>query len=180
MKTDDSTIYTILNLEQKLIEETFPYYTLYLGFSMFATHYLVVILFLGSSDPSLQFDRIVWIGTYITPYIFHFWVCAALFILLFLFFRDYRLGFRQIKLEPNQLTLYPKQTSKELQVFTWEFPLQSVLLSEQSSSFNIDLENRSLELPSNLNLSLVTKIQQFYKISSNGNLNDKAEFQDET
>lgn len=179
MKTDHSTIYTILNLEQKLIEETFPYYTLYLGFSMFATHYLVVLLFLGTSDPSLEFDRIVWLGTYITPYIFHFWLASASLILIFLFFRDYRVGFRQIKLEPNQITLYPKQKSKELQVLSWKYPIQSVLLSEQNNSFRIDLENGTLELPSKLNLSTAVKIKQFYKISSSEDLNDKAAFEDE-
>jgi hypothetical protein len=179
MKIDDATIYTILNLEQKLIEETFPYYTLYLGFSMFATHYLVVVLFLGSSDPSLQFDRIVWIGTYITPYIFHFWVSASFLILIFLFFRDYRMGFRQIKLEANQITLYPKQKSKELQVFSWEYSIQSVLLSKQNNSFTIDLKNRILELPSNSSPSTLSKIKQFYKISPTEALSDKAEFQDE-
>ncbi|MFT5648447.1 MAG: hypothetical protein ACI976_003147 [Aureispira sp.] len=180
MKSDDVDIYTIVNLEQKLIQETFPSYTLCLGLGMYATHYFVVFVFLGFSDPSLKLDRIIWLGTYITPYIFPFWGIAAFFILITLFFRDYRMGFRQIKLEPNQITLYPKHQSKELQILSWKHPIQSILLAEKNTSFKVDLENRSLQLPSIFYPSAVLKIRQFYKLpSTTEELSHQSEFQDE-
>ena len=180
MKSDDVDIYTIVNLEQKFIQETFPFYTLCLGWGMYATHYFVVFVFLGLSDPSLKLDQIIWLGTYITPYIFHFWVIAAFFILISLFFRDYKMGFRQVKLELHQITLYPKRPSKELQIISWEHPIQTILLPEKNTSFKIDLENRSLQLPSDFYPSAVIKIRQFYNVQSiNEELSHKSEFQDE-
>ncbi|CAA6826239.1 MAG: Unknown protein [uncultured Aureispira sp.] len=161
MKTDDATVYTIVPTKQKFIADTFPLYTLCLGFGMYAMHYIVV-LFIGFFDPSLELERIIWLGTYVTPYLFHFWVLAAFFILGFLFFRDYRKGFRQIKLERYQITLYPKQKSEALQIFSWEYPIQTVLLPKGNTLFKIDLENRSLSLPANTDPSAIVKITQFY------------------
>jgi hypothetical protein len=180
MKSDDVDIYTIVKVRQKLIQETFPFYTLCLGLGMYATHYFVVFVYLGFSDPSLKLDRIIWLGTYITPYIFPFWSIAAFFIFITLFFRDYRKGFRQIKLEPNQITLYPKYQSKELQILSWEHPIQTIRLAEKNTSFKIDLENRNLQLPSIFHPSAILKIRQFYNVqASNEELSPQSEFQDE-
>lgn len=172
--------YTIVTTKQNLLEDTFPLYTVYLGLGMYATHYFITFVYLGSLEPSLFFDRIIWIGTYITPYIFHFWLVGALFILGILFFRDYRRGFRQIKLESNQITLYPKQQTKELQVLSWEKPITTILLSKKNTSFDIDLENQCLILPYVFYSSEIFKIVQFYAAQLiNEPLSNKIEFQDE-
>ena len=180
MKPDDLQVYTIVKIEQDLIEETFPFYTTCLGFGMYAMHYFIVYVFLGLSDQSLVLDRIIWMGTYITPYIFHFWILAAISILIVLFFRDYRKGIRQIKLEPNQITLYPKQKDQEPQVLSFEHSIQTIFLPEKNTSFKIDTENRSLLLPSTLYSPAILKIAQFYDAKLvKEETNDKSEFQDE-
>lgn len=180
MKTENLQIHTFIKINQKFIADTFPLYTLYLGLGMYALHYFVVFVFLNFSDQSLVFDRMVWIGTYITPYIFHFWILGASFILAFLFFRDYQMGFRLIKLEPNQITLYPKQKTKGTQVHSWEHSIQTVFLSKKNSQLEIDLENRSLILPANLYSSKAFRITQFYNAQLiDDEHNHQSEFQDE-
>jgi hypothetical protein len=178
MKTNNLQPYTFIKTDQKFIADTFPLYTLCLGLGMYATYYFVVFVFL--SDQSLAFDRTVWLGTYVTPYIFHFWILAASFILAFLFFRDYQMGFRQIKLEPNQITLYPKQKTKELQIHSWEHPIQSIFLSKKNTLLEVDLESRSLILPANIYSSKILKITQFYDAQVvNDERNHQSESQDE-
>lgn len=162
METSDSKIYTFIKTDQKFIANTFPSYTFFLSLVMYTVYYLTAFVTLRFSDKSLTLDLIIWLGTYITPYVVPFYFVCALCILIGLFFRDYRIGFRQIKLEPNQITLYPKQKAKELQVLSWEHPIQSVFLSPENTLPKIDSENRSLILPAKFYSSTVFKITEFY------------------
>jgi hypothetical protein len=180
MNTESPSFHTFVTTKQNPLGDTFPLYTLYVGLGMYAIYYIVTFIYLGFIDQSLVLSRIIWIGTYITPYIFHFWMVCAFLILVILLFRDYRRGFRQIKLEAHQITLYPKQKNKELQIISWEHPIQAVFLSEKLTSLKVDAENKGLLLPSNFYPAAVLKITQFYDADLvNEELNDKSEFQDE-
>lgn len=180
MKTADIPLYTIVTTEQHLLKDSFPRYTLYLGLGMYAAYFFTTFIYLGLLDQSLVLDKIIWIGTYITPYIVHFWLISAIFILIILFLKDYRQGFRQVKLEPNQITLYPKQKTKKLEILSWEKPIKTIFLAQQKTSFEIDLENQRLTIPYIFYTSGVSKITQFYdaQLINKASIH-KTEFQDE-
>ncbi|WMX16003.1 hypothetical protein [Aureispira sp. CCB-E] len=163
MSTENWQPHTIITLSYRPLADTFPTYITIIGFGMYVIYFLVTF-YLGLIDPTTVLDTIIWVGTYITPYILHFWLTCAFFLFIGLFIKDYIIGYRQIKLELHQITFYPKQKRKPLNVIRWEFPIQKIFFSKEHKVPYLDNVNQVLILPAYM---YTNAILQFYNIPYN-------------
>ncbi|WP_052592210.1 hypothetical protein [Aureispira sp. CCB-QB1] len=164
MSTENWQPHTIITLSYRPIWDAFPFYMGALGFGMYITSCISILLIKEIYSSVAFLDKLIWINIYITPYVLHFWLTCGFFLFIGLFIKEYIIGYRQIKLELRQITFYPKQKRKPLNVIRWESPIQKIFFSEEHKVPHLDKINQVLILPAYM---YTGSIPQFYNIPYN-------------